>query len=123
MRGLNFRADMQIRPYHFHKLNGASGWNFASTRQMVIVNWGAGRLKLCEGDTLGWLREFGGAERVDLCEYTANGLREFSGAGRLELCEYTANGLREFGGAERVDLCEDSTLGRICKSAPTIFTN
>ena len=25
VRGLNFRADMQICPYHFHKLDGASG--------------------------------------------------------------------------------------------------
>ena len=24
--GLNFRADMQIRPYHFNKFNGASGY-------------------------------------------------------------------------------------------------
>ncbi len=25
VRGLNFRADMQIRPYRFHKFDGASG--------------------------------------------------------------------------------------------------
>ena len=29
----------------------------------------------------------------------------------------------KFGVAGRVDLCEDSTLGRICKSAPTVFLN
>ena len=30
-QGLNFRADMQIRPYRFHKFNGASGEVHAMT--------------------------------------------------------------------------------------------
>ncbi len=30
-RGLNFRADMQIRPYRYHKFNGASGYVWTMT--------------------------------------------------------------------------------------------
>ena len=31
VRGLNFRADMQIRPYRLHKFDGASGLVFIMT--------------------------------------------------------------------------------------------
>ena len=79
-----------------------------------------------------WFHEFGGAERMDLCEDSTLGricksaptvCVNFMDEWIVRTDIARSGGFHEFGGAERMDLCEDSTLGRICKSAPTVRIN
>ena len=81
---------MQIRPYHFHKFNGASGYGFAgAARQGVSVNlvahcgWNSEERYFREGMLAlpyGW---FGYAlyQHIISCKYSANGFHNYMAHG------------------------------------------
>ena len=112
----------------YHKFGGAERLGLCRRNALgvVIINLVAKAVEFVQTQRVrGGYHKFGGAERLGLCRRNALGvviINLVAKAVEFVQTQRVRGSLRDYV-AQAVEVVQDGTVGRICKSAPTVFLN